>query len=222
MAIRPARRSGGGSCDRAAREHDNSGARALSVVSFSQRPLSRHSGHSPTPWRTGRIALTALRLPLRVAQSIYSPSVFDLISVGGFEAETGGWISTEIVPLCPVTSQPAIRRVQTVTTRLLVDLWRIIFNTDARESLAGIDRIGLWESPTGLYFFDPPLEGDHKFYTQFYARLKRWRLFSDETVREEFLIASKFIPSGARPRRRLRPWQFPTMRAASRLYWSRP
>jgi SAM-dependent methyltransferase len=112
--------------------------------------------------------------------------------------QLGVWISTEIVPLCPVTSQPAIRRVQTVTTRLLVDLWRIIFNTDALDSLAGIDRIGLWESPTGLYFFDPPLEGDHKFYTQFYARLKRWRLFSDETVREEFLIASKFIPLGAR------------------------
>ncbi len=103
-----------------------------------------------------------------------------------------------MVPLCPVTGQPAIRQVQWVSTRLLIDLWRIVFGADARGSLAGIDRIGLWESPTGLYFFDPPLEGDHKFYAQFYGRLKRWRLFSDKTVREEFLIASKHIPSGAR------------------------
>ena len=107
------------------------------------------------------------------------------------------WISTEIVPLCPVTSQPAIRRVQTVTTRMLVDLWRIIFSTDARDSLAGIDRIGLWESPVGLYFFDPPLVGDHKFYTQFYGRVKQLG-HMDEIAREEFLIASKLIPSGAR------------------------
>ena len=107
-------------------------------------------------------------------------------------------ISNEPVPLCPVTGQPASRRVQWITARLLVDLWRFTFGTDARSSLAGIDRVGLWESPTGLYFFDPPLEGDRKFYTQFYARLRRWRLFDDETLREEFLVAAKHIPSGAR------------------------
>ena len=107
-------------------------------------------------------------------------------------------MSLESAPLCPVTGQRATRLVQWVTTRLLADLWRIVFGTDALSSFAGIDRIGLWESPTGLYFFDPPLEGDRKFYTEFYARLKRWRLFTEETVREEFLIAARRIPSGAR------------------------
>jgi SAM-dependent methyltransferase len=107
-------------------------------------------------------------------------------------------MSPESTPLCPVTGRPAVRRVQWVSTRLLADLWRIVFSTNARTSLAGIDRVGLWESPTGLYFFDPPLEGDQKFYTEFYARLKRWRLFTDETVREEFLIAARHIPFGAR------------------------
>jgi SAM-dependent methyltransferase len=107
-------------------------------------------------------------------------------------------ISTEATPPCPITGQPAMRRVQWITSRLLVDLWRIAFKTDARSSLAGIDRIGLWESPTGLYFFDPLVEGDHKFYTQFYTRLRRWGLFNGRAVREEFLIAAKHIPSGAR------------------------
>ena len=65
-------------------------------------------------------------------------------------------------------------------------------------SLAGTDRIGLWELPTGLYFFDPPLEGDREFYTQFYARLKQWRVVSNETTRDEFLIASRHIQPGAR------------------------
>jgi SAM-dependent methyltransferase len=97
-----------------------------------------------------------------------------------------------------VTGQPAVRRVQWVTSRLLVDLWRIIFRTDAGSSLAGVYRIGLWESTTGLYFFDPPLEGDHTFYDQFYTRLRRWGLFDGGTVREEFLIASRFVVPGAR------------------------
>ena len=87
---------------------------------------------------------------------------------------------------------------QWVTTRLLADLWRIVFRTDARTSLAGIDRIGLWESPTGLYFFDPPVEGDQTFYREFHSRLKRRGLFTDEFVREEFLIAARHIPFGAR------------------------
>jgi SAM-dependent methyltransferase len=102
------------------------------------------------------------------------------------------------VPLCPVTGQAAARHVQWVSTRLLVDLWRITFGADVRDSLAGADRIGLWESPTGLYFFDPPREGDRRFYAQFYGRLKRWRLYSDRTAREEFRIASRRIFPAAR------------------------
>jgi SAM-dependent methyltransferase len=107
-------------------------------------------------------------------------------------------ISAELTPLCPVTGKPAIRRVQWVTTRLLADLWRITFGTDTGGSFGDLDRIGLWESPTGLYFFDPLLEGDHTFYTQFYAGLRRRRFFDDSTVREEFLIAAKHIRVGAR------------------------
>ncbi len=91
-----------------------------------------------------------------------------------------------------------MRRVRWVTSRLLVDLWRIAFGVDARGSFAGVERFGLWESPTGLRFFDPPREGDHQFYLDFYAGLKRRRLMTVETVRPEFLMAAQHVPRGAR------------------------
>jgi SAM-dependent methyltransferase len=104
----------------------------------------------------------------------------------------------ERAPACPVTGRPAVRHVQWVTARLLTDLWRIEFKTDARPSFRGIDRLGLWESPTGLYFFDPPLEGDRAFYFQFYSTLNDKKLFSNNANRHEFLIAARRIEAGAR------------------------
>ncbi len=101
------------------------------------------------------------------------------------------------VPLCPVTGQPALHHVQWVSARLLRDLWRIEFKADARAAFCGIDRFGLWESPTGLYFFDPLLEGDRDFYVQFYSRIKSLGLFSQKTVRGEFIMAARAIPAGA-------------------------
>jgi SAM-dependent methyltransferase len=88
--------------------------------------------------------------------------------------------------------------VQWVSTRLLIDLWRVAVKTDARSSFAGVQRFGLWESPTGLYFFDPPRDGDDVFYSQFYAWLETRGLFSSRTVRQEFLMAANRIPADAR------------------------
>jgi SAM-dependent methyltransferase len=104
----------------------------------------------------------------------------------------------ERAPACPVTGRPAVRHVQSVAARLLTDLWRIEFKTDARPSFRGVDRFELWESPTGLYFFDPPLEGDRAFYVQFYSTMSAKKLFSHETIRHEFLIAARRIKAGAR------------------------
>ena len=104
----------------------------------------------------------------------------------------------ERAPACPVTGRPAVRHVQWVTARLLTDLWRIEFKTDARPSFRGIERFGLWESPAGLYFFDPPLEGDRAFYTEFYSTLNDKKFFSHETTRPEFLVAARRIEAGAR------------------------
>jgi SAM-dependent methyltransferase len=104
----------------------------------------------------------------------------------------------ERAPSCPVTGLPAVRHVQWVTARLLADLWRIEFKTDARPSFRGVDRLGLWESPAGLYFFDPLLEGDHAFYVQFYSRVQDLKLWSRQTIRHEFLMAARRIEAGAR------------------------
>jgi SAM-dependent methyltransferase len=107
-------------------------------------------------------------------------------------------IAAVAAPPCPVTGKPAVRRVQWVTSKLLVDLWRIAFGVDARSSFSGVERFGLWESPTGLYFFDPPREGRHEFYSDLYAGLKRRRFITVETVRHEFLMAAKHVPARAR------------------------
>jgi SAM-dependent methyltransferase len=80
----------------------------------------------------------------------------------------------------------------------LTALWRIGGGTDVRSSFGETDRFGLWESPTGLYFFDPLREGDNVFYTNFYGWLKKWGLFDTETLREEFFAAAAHIPPGAR------------------------
>lgn len=74
-----------------------------------------------------------------------------------------------------MTGEPAIRLVQWVSAKLLVELWRIACRVDVRPSFAGTTRFGLWESPTGLYFFDPPREGDHAFYATFYRTLETVR-----------------------------------------------
>ncbi|HET6378608.1 MAG TPA: methyltransferase domain-containing protein [Methylocella sp.] len=102
------------------------------------------------------------------------------------------------VPSCPVTGRPAIRHVQWVTARLLSDLWRIEFKADARPSFGSVERFGLWESPTGLYFFDPAVEGDGSFYRQFYSRFTRLKVCSSRTIRHEFLMAARHIRPGAR------------------------
>jgi len=101
-------------------------------------------------------------------------------------------------PVCPITGEPARRLVQWVSVRLLTDLWRITFRTDVGPSFAGIERFGLWESPCGLYFFDPLREGDAGFYRDFYKRLRALSLFGLDDERAEFAIAGQRIPEGAR------------------------
>lgn len=101
-------------------------------------------------------------------------------------------------PPCPVTGLPAIRRVQRVTTRLLTDLWRIEFGVDARPSFGGLEGFSLWESPIGLYFFEPRVEGDQKFYQSYYRRLKTFRVSVLEAPRAEFEQAARLIQPGER------------------------
>jgi SAM-dependent methyltransferase len=107
-------------------------------------------------------------------------------------------VTVSEVPNCPITGLPARRHVQWITTRLLTDLWRIEMGADIGTAFAGLDRFGLWESPTGLYFFDPLREGDHAFYAQCYKRINARKLFSAKGVRHEFEMAARRIAAGSR------------------------
>ena len=74
------------------------------------------------------------------------------------------------IPRCPVTGLPATRLIQSISARLISGLWRGAFGVSTDRQLAGIDHFGLWESPCGLAFFEPMLEGDEAFYLDLYRR----------------------------------------------------
>jgi SAM-dependent methyltransferase len=101
-------------------------------------------------------------------------------------------------PLCPVTGEPAVRHVQWIKSGSLARLWKTIHGVNARPSFGQVRRFGLWESPTGLYFFDPMIEGDHAFYTQYYEWALRKKLWSRDTIREEFVLAARHVKPGDR------------------------
>ncbi len=71
-------------------------------------------------------------------------------------------------PHCPITGLPARRLIQRVSARLISQLWKYAFGISADRQLEGIARFGLWESPCGLAFFNPMLQGDQIFYRDLY------------------------------------------------------
>lgn len=92
-----------------------------------------------------------------------------------------------------------MRLVQWVPKRLLIGLWKYSAKVDVKEALERVGRIGLWESPTGLMFFDPPVAGDDRFYRSFYGEFGGCsRLTGSDIVREEFRLAAGAIGAGAR------------------------
>lgn len=101
-------------------------------------------------------------------------------------------------PACPVTGEPAVRLVQWVGAGFLANLWRHTFRVDVRPSFRGTKRFGLWQSPTGLYFFDPMTEGDAAFYEALYRLLPKGSAPREGYPREEFRIAARHVTEGAR------------------------
>lgn len=100
------------------------------------------------------------------------------------------------IPLCPITGLPASRRIQPVSARLVSGLWRWAFGVRIEWQLAGIKHFGLWESPCGLAFFEPMLEGDARFYLDLYQQGDFHRLLTAPGLaRGEF----KAIAELARP-----------------------
>lgn len=99
---------------------------------------------------------------------------------------------------CPVTGAPPVRLVQQVDAQLLQDLWRIEFGVDVRSSFRGVRRFNLWESPTGLFYFDPPREGDARFYSAYYDCLGRKGYYRPGSVHAAMRLAAADIDQGER------------------------
>jgi len=101
-------------------------------------------------------------------------------------------------PRCPVTGDPAVRFVQWVSASFLARLWQLQSKADARPSFGSVRRFGLWVSPTGLHFFDPPVEGDALFYDGFYSHLLKKKLWSADSQRQEFARVASLVQPGGR------------------------
>jgi SAM-dependent methyltransferase len=72
-------------------------------------------------------------------------------------------------PPCPITGRPAVRIIQSISSDLLNGLWRASFGVVTTGQLIAGTRLGLWESPCGLAFFDPMIAGDASFYRDLYT-----------------------------------------------------
>ncbi|MCK8785302.1 class I SAM-dependent methyltransferase [Roseomonas sp. NAR14] len=104
----------------------------------------------------------------------------------------------EAPPPCPVTGRPAVRRIQTVSAKLLRGLWRASFGVEAGPSLAE-GRYGLWESPCGLAFFHPMRPGDGAFYGAFYgSRGFAAQLDREAATREDYRAGARQVRPGDR------------------------
>jgi SAM-dependent methyltransferase len=103
----------------------------------------------------------------------------------------------QTAPLCPITGLPAVRRIQRISTRLLIGLWRGTFGVATERQLAGIDHVVLWESPCGLAFFDPMVAGDEAFYLELHRRGDFARVLSaPKSARAEFTRIAELAQPG--------------------------
>jgi SAM-dependent methyltransferase len=104
----------------------------------------------------------------------------------------------EPLPPCPITGKPALRRIHGVSARLIEDVWRLGQGVDVSHLFKGVDRVTLYESPTGLVFFEPRIVGDGKFYEGYY---QKWDVHEGLTrfkeSRVDYSRAAEFIPAGA-------------------------
>jgi len=106
--------------------------------------------------------------------------------------------ATPPIPNCPITGLPANRRIQPISARLIGGLWRGAFGVST-DQLAGVERFGLWESPCGLGFFEPMIEGDEAFYLGLYRGGDFHRLLAAPGLaRAEFKRVAEMVRQGER------------------------
>jgi hypothetical protein len=103
------------------------------------------------------------------------------------------------LPPCPITGKPALRRIHGVSARVVEDIWRFGQGVDVSHLLKGIDRITLYESPTGLVFFEPRIVGDGVFYSTYYSK---WHVHAALTYlwecRVDYKRSAGYVSAGAK------------------------
>jgi SAM-dependent methyltransferase len=102
------------------------------------------------------------------------------------------------LPPCPITGKPAKRRIHGVSASVVKDIWRRGQGVDVSHLFEGINRITLYESSTGLAFFDPRIVGDGKFYGDYYRTPDVQKGLSARSgERTDYIRAAVAIPAGA-------------------------
>jgi SAM-dependent methyltransferase len=100
----------------------------------------------------------------------------------------------ETIPHCPITGLPAERRIQPISGRLLIGLWRGSFGVSAERQLSGVERFELWESPCGLASFEPMLARDEDFDLHLYREGDFHRLLTAPGLaRAEFQRVAELV-----------------------------
>jgi SAM-dependent methyltransferase len=81
---------------------------------------------------------------------------------------------------------------------LVADIWRYGQGVDVRSLLKSVDRFEMYESPTGLVYFDPPLVGDSAFYKTYYDRWDVHAALNDRSEdREDYKRTAAHVPKEA-------------------------
>lgn len=101
-------------------------------------------------------------------------------------------------PPCPITGRPAVRLIQDISPGLLIKLWRHTGGVELGHLLRKRGVIRLWESPCGMAFFDPMIEGDGALYPAFYrnTRADQWLCGDPDGSRAEFQQAAARVGEG--------------------------
>jgi SAM-dependent methyltransferase len=106
---------------------------------------------------------------------------------------------SDALPPCPITGRPAKRRVHGVSANVIKGIWKTGQGVDVSHLFEGHERVTLYESPTGLMFFEPRIVGDGKFYDTYYAK---WHVHEGLTYlsesRVDYMRSAKHIPAGAK------------------------
>lgn len=98
---------------------------------------------------------------------------------------------------CPINGSSPLRQVQKIPAKLLQRLWEVGLGIDVNRFFCDVSHIALYESNCGLMYFDPAIEGDERFYREFYGRVGMYRQLNQGVAqRTEFREAARCVKPG--------------------------